>query len=97
MATRLSSWWCGGEEDRLPVGAFVAFAVAQQDEDAVGLLLAFARQRHAAADRQSVAQGAGGELDAGHVMAGMAEQQRAILGVVSSHSRGKKPRSASTA
>jgi hypothetical protein len=63
----------GGEEGGFPDAAFVAFAVAEADEDAPGVSV---RRRAARAmprrprPRQAVSEGAGGEFDAGGAVGG---------------------------
>ena len=54
----------GGKHRGLPHRAFVVFAVGEKREDTKALALDTSRQRHAAAERQPVAERAGGGLDA---------------------------------
>ncbi len=69
----------GREQNGLPVRAFVAFAVAQDGENAVRKSVPLGSQRHPAGDRQSVAQRAGRKLDARNpVRRDVAGQPRAV-------------------
>ena len=69
-----------GKQDRFPVGTLVAFTVAEQTEDAPGLGIPLACQRHARCHGQTVPQRASGYFDARHVfMGGMTSETRAIL------------------
>ena len=72
----------GGEHRGLPDRALVVLAVGQQREDAEALALDPARQRHAAAERQAVAERAGGGLDAGQqVRRRMLGEPAAVLAI----------------
>ena len=71
----------GREEQRLPVGTLVHLAVAQQNERAPRLALALGGQRAAAAERQTVAERAGGKINAGDLVADVGHQARAVPAV----------------
>ena len=58
----------GGGKGAFPDRALVAFAVAQDHVDAVVPAVHARGQRHADADGQAVAQGAGGSLHAGDLV-----------------------------
>ncbi len=80
----------GGQQDRLPGGAGVAVAVAHQAEIAVLPSGPLGGQGHAAGHRQPVAQRAGGELHARHVMADVAHQLAVVAIVGRSATRGER-------
>ena len=81
------------EHRGFPDRAFVALAVAHDDEHAVTPTLNASRQGHAEAQRQAVAERAGGRLDAGDAMrAGLFGECAAGLGVGVEQLFGKNPR-----
>src|SRR5260370_3037124 len=69
-----------GEESRFPNGAFVAFAVAEQTEYAARAAVTLGGNGHSRGDGKTMAQRAGGKLDAGIVLVhDVAGERRAIL------------------
>src|SRR5262249_38356187 len=55
------------KERGFPNGTFIAFAVANQAEDAAGAAVAFSSDRHSRGDRKAVTERARRKLDAGNV------------------------------
>ena len=77
MAVRLDKPVLAGAQRRLPHRAFVDLAVAHHHEHAAVASLDARGQRHADADRQAVAERAGGGLDARNLAGfGMAAEDR---------------------
>ncbi len=71
----------GGEEDGLPIGAFVEFAVAEQREDLPRFAIAAGGEGLAETEGKPVPQRPGAEFNPGDPMADMRHEAGAVLAV----------------
>ena len=79
------------KKNRLPIGTFIAFAIAHQNENAMSGAGAFAREGHARADGEPVAERAGAEFDAGNsFVRNMAAEIAAVLAMIEQAFEGEK-------